>query len=114
KEGQMKTVDVEGAQIEIDGGFEGSNFFALVEAKKEKASDFNVRQLFYPYRVWRKRIGKDVVPVFFTHSNDIFSFFMYKFEDEDVFNSFKLVKRQNYIVAHDKITHHDLDELANN
>lgn len=50
-EGYRKHVKVKGAQIEIDGGYEGNTKFALIEAKKETANDFNIRQLFYPYRV---------------------------------------------------------------
>ncbi|WP_411953206.1 type II restriction enzyme [Alkalibacillus sp. S2W] len=114
KEGHVKFIEVEGAQVEIDGGYEGQNKFALVEAKKEKASDFNVRQLFYPYRVWKNRVNKDIIPIFFTHSNDKFSFFMYEFKEENTFNSFELVKQKDYIVPHEKITQEDVDSIVNN
>ncbi|MCP1357221.1 DUF6997 domain-containing protein [Aneurinibacillus migulanus] len=113
-EGYRKHVKVKGAQIEIDGGYEGNTKFALIEAKKETASDFNIRQLFYPYRVWKNKINKEIVPIFFTHSNDVLSFFMYTFEDERVFSSCTLVKQKDYIVAHDKITKYDIDVVAKN
>jgi hypothetical protein len=112
KNGHRKYVKVNGAQIEIDGGYEGKTKFAIIEAKKEMAKDFNVRQLFYPFKVWKNRINKEVVPIFFTHSNDIFSFFMYEFEDENTFNSYKLVKQKDYIVSHRKITEADVQQVA--
>jgi hypothetical protein len=112
KNGHRKYVKVNGAQIEIDGGYEGKTKFAIIEAKKEMAKDFNVRQLFYPFKVWKNRINKEVVPIFFTHSNDIFSFFMYEFEDENTFNSYKLVKQKDYIVSHRKITEADVQQVV--
>ncbi|WP_017728858.1 type II restriction enzyme [Halalkalibacterium ligniniphilum] len=101
-------IKVEGSQIEIDGGYETSDCFVIVEAKKETVKDFNIRQLFYPYRVWKKRTNKPVLPVFFTHSNDIFSFFVYKFDDDQTFNSIRLVEQKDYIIDSEKMT---LDEI---
>ena len=112
KEGHRKYVQVNGAQIEIDGGYEGRTKFAIIEAKKETVSDFNVRQLFYPFKVWKTRIKKEVVPIFFTYSNDIFSFFMYRFTDENIFNSYYLVKQKDYIISHRNITMADIEKIA--
>lgn len=114
EEKKYNRVEVEGAQIEIDGGFEGKTKFAIIEAKNETVTDFNVRQLFYPYRVWKNRINKDVIPLFFTYSNDKFSFFMYEFEDPETFNSFRLIKQKDYIIPRDKITQEDVDRVARN
>ncbi|RLL43926.1 translation elongation factor [Oceanobacillus piezotolerans] len=107
-------INVESAQIEIDGGYEGRTKFAVIEAKNETVTDFNVRQLFYPYRVWKNKIDKDVVPVFFTYSNDKFSFFMYEFSNEETFNSFKLIKQKDYIIPHESITIKDIDAVVQN
>ncbi len=49
--GTKKQIHVSGAQIEIDGGYESFTNFMLVEAKKQKVDNFNIRQLYYPYRV---------------------------------------------------------------
>jgi hypothetical protein len=103
-------INVEGSQIEIDGGYETRNHFLIVEAKKETVKDFNIRQLFYPYRVWKNRTNKPVIPIFFTHSNDIFSFFVYKFEDDNTFNSIRLVEQKDYIIDSEKIT---IQEILN-
>ncbi|WP_078553388.1 type II restriction enzyme [Alkalihalobacterium alkalicellulosilyticum] len=105
-------VQVEGSQIEIDGGYEGINDFVIVEAKKEGVTDFNIRQLYYPYRVWKKRTKKNVIPVFFTHSNDIFSFFVYRFSDDTLFNSIELVKQLDFMIDTEHISVDDLLELC--
>lgn len=110
-QGTFRNIDVTGSQIEIDGGYESLNNFVIVEAKKESVTDFNVRQLFYPYRVWQNRIKKDVKPIFFTFSNDVFSFFIYEFNNENVFNSIQLIDQVDFVVSHDKITANDLREI---
>lgn len=103
-------VDVSNSQVEIDGGYEGRNKLMLVEAKNSISSDFLIRQLYYPYRLWDNKISKEVVPVFMTHSNDIFSFYEFKFENPMEYNSLVVVKQKNYIIAPDRIT---LDDILN-
>jgi hypothetical protein len=103
-------VDIQNAQVEIDGGFEGDTSFAIIEAKKETVNDFLIRQLYYPYRLWEKKLDKFVKPIFFTHSNDVFSFFVYEFEDPKRYNSLRLIKQKNYIIAHEYITLDDIIE----
>lgn len=104
----VKSVRVENSQIEIDGGYEGSNKVMLVEAKNSISSDFLIRQLYYPYRLWNDKVKKEVVPVFMTYSNDIFSFFKFKFHNPMEYNSLVLIKQKNYIIAPDKIELNDI------
>lgn len=106
-----KNININGSQIEIDGGYESQKDFAIVEAKKESVTDFNLRQLFYPYRVWQDKINKEVKPIFFTFSNDVFSFFLYEFENKNIFNSARLIDQIDFVVSHEKITVNDLQEL---
>lgn len=104
-------VQIKNAQLEIDGGYESDNAFTIVEAKNESVEDFLVRQLYYPYRLWQSKIQKQVIPTFFTLSNDVFSFFVFKFEDPSRYNSLKLVEQKDYIIAHEPITLDDIVEL---
>ena len=90
------SIDVNNSQIEIDGAYEGLKYLSLVEAKKDISSDFLIRQIYYPYRVWRNRVDKEIKLVYFIHSNSIFSFYEYKFEDIENYNSLKLVKHKQY------------------
>ena len=57
-------VDVSNSQIEIDGGYEGTNSLCLIEAKSSLSTDFLVRQLYYPFRLWTNKITKPIRPVF--------------------------------------------------
>ncbi len=68
-------VDVVNSQCEIDGGFETENKYGLLEVKTGEKNDFIIRQLFYPFRLWQSRTHKEVVPIFLTVSNDLFSFY---------------------------------------
>lgn len=111
KKGNKRNISVKNAQIEIDGGYESDSQFMLVEAKKESVSDFLVRQLYFPYRLWQNKLNKPVKPVFFTHSNDIFSFFVFDFKKDDHYNSLQLVEQRDYIIDHEEIELEDILEL---
>ena len=71
---QWHTIDVDSAQCEIDGGFEGETKLVLIEAKNYTVDDFLIRQLYYPYRLWQAKTNKEVIPIFMTYSNDVFTF----------------------------------------
>ncbi len=101
-------IDVDRAQVEIDWGYESTNKLMIIEAKKWKCDDFIIRQLYYPYRLRKGKIDKEVIPVFMTVSNWIFSFFVFKFEKENDYNSIHLVKQINYAVDFEPITENDV------
>lgn len=109
-----REIEVHNAQIEIDWWYESKSKLILVEAKKWKCDDFIIRQLYYPYRLRKGKVNKEVVPVFMTESNWVFSFFIFKFEDENNYNSIKLVKQVNYIVDFKPITEKDVNSLLKN
>ncbi|WP_019153474.1 type II restriction enzyme [Robertmurraya massiliosenegalensis] len=108
KQGMERFIHIKNSQIEIDGGYESENQFMIVEAKNETVDDFLVRQLYYPYRLWQEKTHKKVIPVFFTYSNDIFSFFVYEFTDPKRYNSLRLVEQKDFIIAHEGI---ELDDI---
>ena len=97
----IKDISVSKAMAELDAGFEGENFY-IVEAKIGKVEDFNIRQLYYPYRYWDSKISKDVIPVFFTYSDGIFSFWKFRFNEKNNFNSIELIYCSNYIIQEEK------------
>ena len=77
KESEKNSVEinVENSQCEIDAGFESESKLALIEAKNTSCEDFLIRQIYYPFRLWKEKMSKEVVPIFMTYSNDKFSFF---------------------------------------
>lgn len=94
-----QNLTVEGAQIEIDAAYEGQRSLVILEAKRDLADDFLVRQLYYPYRVWRNRVSKRVTPVFFVFSNGVFTLYQYEFQDPNHYNSLRLARRESYAIA---------------
>ena len=96
KEDSFLHVDVQNAQIEIDGGYEGVTSLNLIEAKNNLSSDFLIRQLYYPYRLWKNRITKEVRPIFLTYTNGIFHLREYQFSDLFNYNSIELIKERKY------------------
>lgn len=106
----VKRIDVANSQIEIDAAYEGINCLSLFEAKRDLSDDFLVRQLYYPFRVWKERVTKPVKPVFLVFSNGMFNLYQYEFDDPQNYNSLKLVKQKNYVIA-TEISLSDIENL---
>lgn len=111
--GALNNISVNNSQIEIDGAYEGVNSLALFEAKRDLSTDFLIRQLYYPYRVWRDRVSKDVRPIFLVYSNGIYRLSEYAFEDPTSYNSLTLIKQKKYSIEDTTITTTDIEEIAN-
>lgn len=103
-------INVKNSQCEIDAGFESENYLVLVEAKNYSVDDFLIRQLYYPYRLWSGKISKKVIPVLMTYSNDVFSFFLYKFENDLDYNSLTLVEQKRYVIDSEEV---NIDDVFN-
>ena len=106
-------VSVQNSRIEIDGGFEGINSLALVEAKNIISDDFMVRQLYYPYRLWKSKINKPVRPIYMVYSNGIFNVYEYKFENDEDYSSIKFVKSKKYSIEDTEIELQDIQNAFN-
>lgn len=105
------TVAVNNSQIEIDAAFEGIRGLALFEAKRDLSEDFLVRQLYYPFRVWKSRVTKPVRPLFLVYSNGIYRIYEYRFTDPSNYNSIALVQQRNYTVEDTAITAGDIQQV---
>lgn len=100
--------------IEIDGAYEGNKYLTIIEAKQTLCDNFLIRQLYYPYRVWKNRVGKEIKLIYFVYSNSVFSFFEYCFEDENNYNSLKLLRQKNYTLEDLTITTADIQNILDN
>ena len=105
-------IEVENSQMEIDGSYEGISKFVIIEAKNHYMSDFIVRQLYYPYRVWSSITNKKIIPVMLIKHDNIFNFYVYDFLDENNYNSIKLVKIKRYILG-EVYQQIELDDITN-
>ena len=101
-------IHVNNAQCEIDGGFENEDSVVILEAKNVVHTDFHVRQLYYPYRLWREKIEKPIRLVFSVYSNKIYRLFEYRFCTLEDYSSLELVQTKNYSLQDTTITMEDL------
>lgn len=106
--GSKQHILVNNAQCEIDGGFENPDSVVIMEAKNVVHPDFHVRQLYYPYRLWKTKVNKPIRLVFSIYSNKIYRLFEYEFTDINDYSSIKLINSKNYSLQDTEIT---LEEL---
>ena len=104
-------LNISNSQIEIDAAYESLDSLALIEAKRNIADDFIIRQLYYPYRLWSNRITKRVRPIFLTYSNGIFILREYTFNDMNNYNSISLVRQKKYSLEDTGISAADIQDL---
>ncbi len=105
------SIHVLNSQIEIDAGYESSDMFCICEAKNIAVNELLIRQLYYPYRLWKSKIQKPVVPMFMVYSNDIFHTFVYEFTDINHYNSLKLKEHRAYTFAEESIHLSDIVDI---
>ena len=96
---RAQNIEVNGAQIEIDAGFEGNDSFNIFEVKNSISSSFNLRQMYYPYAMWKGVIKKPVRNIFLTHSNNYFDFYEIDFVIDLNLSSASLVKHVRYTLG---------------
>ncbi|WP_296405430.1 hypothetical protein [Psychrobacter sp.] len=106
------------SQIEIDGGFESENYIYLVEVKNLIHDNFLVRQIYYPYRTWTKKleekcINKEVRNIFLTYSDGNFYLREYEFEQLEDPSSIRMVKEDRYSIVKDALNFEKLQEIIN-
>lgn len=111
KDGSYYDLSVNGSQCEIDAGFESLNYLLIIEAKNYKVNDFLIRQLYYPYRLWKNKIEKHVIPILMTYYNSEFSFFIYKFEDDHDYNSIRLIEQKKYVIRPEDMSREEVSEI---
>lgn len=87
---------VDGVQVEVDAGFEGGTLH-LVEAKLGTRTNFHVRQLYYPLRMWRALLPeKPVAAAFLSWSNRCLSLRRYEFDPLERYHALRLSAAVDY------------------
>lgn len=104
-------LDVKNSQLEIDGGYEGENSLVLLEAKNYISSDFLVRQLYYPFRLWSEKVTKRVRPIFLSYTNGVFHLREYGFQNKNSYNSLMLIKQKKYAMRDGSFNLEALSEI---
>lgn len=85
------TLSVKGAQIEVDAGFESDTEVLLVEAKNREIVDFNIRQLYYPFRTIAPQVSKRLRNFLLSRNANNLIFREYEFSTFDSFSSIREV-----------------------
>jgi hypothetical protein len=98
-EHKAQQIEVNGAQIELDAGFEGKDSFSIFEVKNSISSSFNLRQVYYPFAMWKSVIKKPVRNIFLTHSNNYFDFYEIDFLVDLNLSSASLIKHVRYTLG---------------
>lgn len=107
----LRTVEVDKAQIEIDGGFESENYVVILEAKNVLHEDFHIRQLYYPYRLWESKVNKPIRLIFSIYTNKVFRLMEYRFVEKDNYSSIELVRTRNYSLENTNITLEEIKQV---
>lgn len=92
-------ITANGVQTEVDAGYEGENQLVLIEAKNSQTTNTIIRQLYYPYRQWKKRTGKNVSTLFFEKREGEYLVWEYLFTNEHNYNSIQLKRAKKYRIS---------------
>ena len=103
-------IAVQRVQIEVDAGYEGSDSIFLIEAKVGKRSDFNIRQLYYPFLNWAAKSRKKIVPILLTYTNG--QYFLTEFAFSDRFGDLTVIRNECYTINDSPIARIDWARLA--
>lgn len=107
------SISVDRSGIEIDAGYESEHSLVLIEAKNVLANDFLIRQLYYPFRLWKDKVSKKVRPIFMQYLNGVFSLYEYEFKDPNNYNSLELIKSKKYSIVSQEEMEISLDDILN-
>jgi len=97
-----KKISIRSVQFETDACYESDNKILLIECKNiNSISNFNIRQIYYPYRHMYDSINnkKEIIPLFINKDNaEIIHVWKFKFNDPLIMMSISLVSHDTYIL----------------
>ena len=97
---QDTTITTQGVQFETDGCYESEHKILLIEAKSMAVNNFNIRQLYFPYRtLYEETKGKkEIISIFISKDKKtgIFHIWNFIFENALVMSSIKCVGYNKY------------------
>lgn len=105
-------INVSNVQIEIDSGYESADSIILIEAKIGRRSDFNVRQLVYPFMEWSHRSKKQIRPIFLTYSNG--EYLLTEFAVGGNFGDVRIISNKAFVINDNPKASIDLDSMLCN
>ena len=108
-----RNIKVNKAQIEVDGVFESQNSIVIIEAKNKIVKDFNIRQLYYPYRHFMQLYGdkKKIVPVYLTYANGVVTLYECRFTSLMDMNSIIISRTARYSLTKNIISRNEIQSI---
>ena len=78
--------------------YESNNKILLVYYIKNKSESFDIKQLYYPYKMLYDKINnkKLIIPLFINTDNNLINIYKFEFTDSNDFNSIKQIKHLIY------------------
>ncbi|KLA46502.1 type II restriction enzyme [Ligilactobacillus ruminis] len=107
----QQEISVNCAQLEIDGGFESPKSVSIMEAKNIINEDFNIRQLYFPYRKYEKMVDKKVRLIFSQYTNSTYYLYEYIFTDINSLSSIELLNKGVYTFEDQSISESDINNI---
>jgi|688.fasta_scaffold221632_2 hypothetical protein len=104
-------VHIKNAQIEIDSAYEARSAIPLIEAKIGFRSDFNVRQLQYPYLYLSRLSKKRVIPILLSYSNGQYQ--LSEFSIGEHFGQLEMIRQNYFVINEPSVVRVDLQQLIN-
>lgn len=103
-------ISQEGTQVQVDGLFEGKDKIVIIETKARILANFNIRQIYYPYRHYLKTTNKKIINLFMIidPNTEIYHLWEYVFEDEKDYSSIFLKKSKRYRIVEKPLIQEDL------
>lgn len=111
---RTELIDVNNASTEIDAVLESNDYVVIIKFRNILHEDFNISQLYYPYRVWKDRVNKEVKTIICLYSNKIFRILEYRFDNPTDYSSVSLVRTKNYSFDDTQIPIEDIVKTFNN
>ena len=108
--GNLVRLSAENPQIEVDAGYESDSYLVLTEAKNSAVWEFCMRQLYFPFRAWKRRVSKPIRTIFVAIDGDDFYLVEYRFPEPEVFEA-QLVGAKHYIIGGAGFTKRGLQRL---
>jgi len=109
--GNVGPIKQKGVQIQTDGLFEGKDNIVIIEVKTRRLEDFNIRQLYYPYRHVYKNSEKEIYTIFMyaDTESDEYNFWMYNFDNPEDYLSLNLIGSKKYNIIEDPLEEEDIE-----
>lgn len=93
-------LSIKGSQYETDGCYETKNTVCIVEAKSTPCNDFNIRQLYFPFREVHKQVKnkKKIVALFICKDKRNIHIYKYKWRNYLNMKDIELIGYFKYIL----------------